>query len=195
MKSILAGISISIGAIAFLSCDNTFIGASLFSIGLLMVCTFNLNLYTGKVCYLNRGVSLKQVIHTWFGNLIGTVLIGTLLRMTRLSSLSIRATEICDIKLNDSLLSIFILSMLCNIMIYVGVENFKNNPHYYGKYISLYLGVVVFIVCGFEHCVANMFYFTLAGVWSIETIKYLLVMTLGNAVGGIAFTRLRKMYI
>ena len=58
-------------------------------------------------------------------------------------------------------------------------------------YISLYLGVVVFIICGFEHCVANMFYFTLAGVWSIETIKYLLVMTLGNAVGGIAFARLK----
>lgn len=192
IKAILGGIAISIGGTAFLSCDNKFIGASLFSIGLLMVCTLNLGLYTGKMCYSK---SVKEVAIIWLGNLIGTCLTAMLINLTRLSGLSAKAAEICNVKLNDSLLSIFILSMFCNIMIYVGVDNYKNNPHQIGKYMAIYLCVVVFIMAGFEHCVANMFYFALADAWSLKTLIYLLVMTLGNAVGGIVFARLRRMYI
>lgn len=188
IKAILGGIAISIGGTAFLSCDDKLIGASLFAIGLLMVCTLNLGLYTGKVCYSK---SVKEIVMTWLGNLIGTCLTAMLINLTRLSGLSINAAEICSVKLNDSLLSIFILSMFCNIMIYVGVENYKNNPHQIGKYMAIYLCVVVFIIAGFEHCVANMFYFALADAWSLKAITYLLVMTLGNAVGGMAFARLR----
>ena len=45
--------------------------------------------------------------------------------------------------------------------------------------------MVVFILCGFEHCVANMYYFTMGGAWSARTILYLFVITLGNAAGGV----------
>ena len=50
----------------------------------------------------------------------------------------------------------------------------------------------VFILCGFEHCVANMYYFSVAGMWSGKTLLYLLVMTLGNAVGGVVFPVIRR---
>ena len=50
----------------------------------------------------------------------------------------------------------------------------------------------VFILCGFEHCVANMYYFTMGGAWSGRAILYLLVMTLGNAVGGVIGPVTRK---
>jgi formate/nitrite transporter FocA (FNT family) len=53
-----------------------------------------------------------------------------------------------------------------------------------GKYLSLFLGVIVFILCGFEHCIANMFYISMAGMWSGKAFVFLLVNTLGNAVGG-----------
>ena len=188
IKSILAGIAISIGGIAYLSCEDKFVGASLFSIGLFMVCTFDLSLYTGKVCYSR---SVKEIALTWLGNLIGTAGTGTAIGMTRLSELSVKAAKISQLKISDNLFSIFVLSMLCNMMIYVGVESYKNNQHFIGKYMGMYLSIVVFIMAGFEHCVANMFYFTLADAWSLKTITYLLVMTIGNAVGGIGFARLR----
>ena len=188
LKSILAGVSIAIGGIVFLVCDDKFIGASLFSIGLLMVCTFNLNLYTGKVCYITN---IKEMVRIWFGNLIGTFTVGKAIQLTRLAYISEKASVLCQTKLNDSLISIFILSILCNVMIYLGVENYKNNPHQIGKYVAIYLCIVVFIMAGFEHCVANMFYFTLAGVWNLKVVGYLLVMTIGNAVGGIMFARLK----
>ena len=50
---------------------------------------------------------------------------------------------------------------------------------------------MVFILCGFEHCVANMYYFSVAGMWSGKALVYLLVMTLGNSVGGILFPLVR----
>ena len=54
-----------------------------------------------------------------------------------------------------------------------------------GKYIGIFLGVTVFILCGFAHCVANMFYFSAANVWGGWALLYMLVMTLGNACGGV----------
>ncbi|MCM1441307.1 MAG: formate/nitrite transporter family protein, partial [Roseburia sp.] len=89
-------------------------------------------------------------------------------------------------------LSLFILGVLCNILIFIAVDGFKNNPHELGKYLSLFFGVTVFILCGFEHCVADMFYFTAAGAWSADALVRLLVITLGNAVGGVLLPLCRE---
>ena len=53
-------------------------------------------------------------------------------------------------------------------------------------------GVMVFILCGFEHCVANMFYFSAANVWGGRALGYMLVMTLGNACGGVIIPLCRR---
>ena len=78
-------------------------------------------------------------------------------------------------------------------MIYIAVEGYKNIPHETGKYLAILFGVVVFILCGFEHCVANMYYFTIGNAWSWKAVGYLLLMTAGNAAGGIAIPVLRKL--
>ena len=51
LLGILAGLSISIGCIAFLSSGDKIIGSLFFVIGLFMILNFNFNLFTGKVCY------------------------------------------------------------------------------------------------------------------------------------------------
>ncbi|MCR5483046.1 MAG: formate/nitrite transporter family protein [Bacilli bacterium] len=53
------------------------------------------------------------------------------------------------------------------------------------KYVGTFMGITIFILCGFENCVANMFYFTISRLWSIDVIRYILVMILGNSVGSI----------
>ena len=54
-----------------------------------------------------------------------------------------------------------------------------------GKYIAVFICVTVFILAGFEHCVANMYYFTVAGVWGWNAILALYVMIIGNSLGSI----------
>ena len=58
--------------------------------------------------------------------------------------------------------------------------------------LSLFFGVMVFIFCGTEHCVADMFYFWMAGLWSGRAILSVLVISLGNAAGGVLFATLHR---
>ena len=193
--AILAGACIGIGGTVFLSVENRVLGAVLFTVGLFSVCVFGLNLFTGKVCYVfdNKPAYVLDVAIIWLGNLVGTALVAAAMGATRAGdALAAAAQALCDVKLGDGLGSIFILAIFCNIMIWVGVEGYKTIAHEIGKYLALFFGVVVFILCGFEHCVANMFYFSMAGVWSGKAIVYLLVMTAGNAVGGVIFPLVRK---
>ncbi len=192
--AVLAGMAISIGGAAFLSVESKILGSVLFTVGLFTVCCFGFNLYTGKVCYVfeNKPGYTLDVVIIWLGNLLGTWLTAQLFLATRIGEgFALRAAELCATKLGDELLSIFILAIFCNIMIFIGVDGYKRNPHEVGKYLALFFGVVVFIICGFEHCVANMFYFSVAGAWSARTFGYLLVMTLGNAVGGVIIPLIR----
>ena len=77
-------------------------------------------------------------------------------------------------------------------MIYIAVEGYKSIPHEIGKYLAIFFGVTVFVICGFEHCVANMYYFTVGSAWNGKAVLYLLIMTAGNAVGGVLIPLLRK---
>lgn len=195
ISAILAGICIGIGGTVYLSLDNKVIGALLFTIGLFVICTNGLHLFTGKVCYIfdNGKEYLASIPVIWLGNLAGTFCTATVLCMTRIGAgLTEKAAAICQTKLDDGIVSILILSFFCNILIYIAVDGYKNNPHEAGKYLALFFGVVVFILCGFEHCVANMFYFSAAHVWSAHTLFYLLIMTLGNGLGGVFVPLIKK---
>lgn len=192
----LAGVSIALGGTVFLSLDNKVLGALFFTVGLFAVCTFGFNLFTGKVCYIfeNDRKFALNLIPIWLGNLLGAWLTGEALRATRIATIAEKATAMCQTKLNDGLGSVFILAIFCNILIFIAVDGFKNNPHELGKYLALFFGVTVFILCGFEHCVANMFYISMAGMWSGKSLLFILVNTLGNAAGGVLIPLLRICY-
>ena len=186
VHAVLAGMCIGLGGAVYLSVENKVIGATLFTVALFTICTFGYNLYTGKVAHLfdNDRRYIIDVILIWLGNFLGCWGTATLFGMTRIAGIAEKAAMLCEVKLGDDLLSIFILGIFCNVCIVIGVDGFKQNPHEVGKYLSLFLGVIVFILCGFEHCIANMFYISMAGMWSGKAFVFLLVNTLGNAVGG-----------
>lgn len=181
IDSILAGILIGMGGVAYLSCEDRVVGSFLFSFGLLTIVCRQLSLYTGKIGYVGR-LGIPDILLTLVGNCMGTLLVGWVMRMTR-STISSQA--LVDTKLNDSPLSIFVLSVFCGALMYLAVDNYKKSR----SWIFVILPVLIFILSGFEHCIANMFYFTLAGVWqSWQTMYYLLIMIVGNAVGSWIFT-------
>ncbi len=195
VSAVLAGISVGLGGLVFLSVENRVVGAALFAIGLFVVCTFGLHLFTGKLCYLfenDRRYALALPL-IWLGNLCGTGITAALAHLTRIVPIAERAAALCQVKTGDSLLSLFFLGVLCNIFIYIAVEGYRSNPHELGKYLSLFFGVMVFILAGTEHCVADMFYFWMAGAWSGRAVLCVLVITLGNFCGGLLFPLLRRL--
>lgn len=194
VAAIAAGVCVGIGGTVYLSVENQVIGAFLFTAGLFTICSYSFNLFTGKVCYvLQRDKCYAvEVVCIWLGNVCGTFGMASLEKLTRIGEKLVgRAEAISAMKLGDGLLSIFILAVLCNIMIYVAVDGFLHNPTVLGKYLAMFFGVVVFILAGFEHCIANVYYFTLADAWDGHALLYLAVMTLGNTVGGVLIPQLR----
>ncbi len=195
ISAVLAGISVALGGLQLLSAENRVVGAALFTIGLFVICTFGLHLFTGKLCYLfdnDRAYALALPL-IWLGNLCGTGLAARAVRRTRIASVAERAASLCAVKTGDSLLSLFFLGVFCNICIYIAVEGYRSNPHELGKYLSLFFGVMVFILCGAEHSVADMFYFWVAGAWSPRAVLCILIISLGNLCGGLFFPLLRRL--
>lgn len=188
IKSILAGIMIGIGGTIYLSLDDKIVGSILFAIGLFVIVVYSFNLYTGKIGYLINNFNkkyIRELIITLIGNFIGTFFVGFILKYTRIyTMISDKAKTLAEIKLNDTLISILILSFFCGILMYLAVNTYKEVKDI-GKYLAVFLGVIVFILCGFEHCIANMYYFSVSSTWSLNTLLYLLVMILGNSLGGI----------
>ena len=187
IKSVLAGIMIGIGGTIYLSLDNKVVGASLFGIGLFMIVIYGFNLYTGKIGYLVNNFNfkyIKMLVITLIGNFIGTFFVGYIFKFTRIYSLiHDKAKLLVNVKLDDSLVSILILAFFCGILMYLAVNTYKENKDI-SKYLGVFLGVIVFILCGFEHCIANMYYFSVANIWNLNTLLYLLIMILGNSLGG-----------
>lgn len=186
LKAILAGVVIGIGGIAYLSVESTYLGSVLFGIGLFVIMTFSFNLFTGKVGYATeKGVKfIPELAVIFLGNFIGTAITALLSRFTRIKGISERALKLCETKLGDNLVSILILAFFCGILMYIAAEGFTRIDGDFMKVLVVFLPVVVFILAGFEHVIANMLYFTLAGVWSLKAVLYLLIMTLGNSLGG-----------
>lgn len=194
LRSVLTGFAIGIGGAVYLSCDSKYIGSFLFGTGLFVILSFGFNLFTGKVGYAveNKPAYLLDLLIIWLGNLAGTAAMGGMLLCTRISGIGEKAAAMCEVKLSDGILSILILSFFCGMLMFIAADGFKTVENPVGKMLMVFLPVMVFILSGYEHCVANMFYFTVGGAWSAKALGYLLLMSLGNAVGGMFIPLVRK---
>ena len=79
LKSILAGIFISIGSFIFVKLGGGIAAALLFSIGLLGIFTLELKLYTGYIGFIFNTPhilnNIKTALIILFGNLIGSCIL------------------------------------------------------------------------------------------------------------------------
>ena len=186
-SAILAGMLIGMGGTVFLSQSNPVVGSFLFAIGLFTIVVFQLHLFTGKVGYtpFQKTVYLIELAITWLGNLVGTGITACMVRNSRIyEGMAERVTGIAEVKLADNFLSIFLLAFFCGMLMFIAVDCFRNVQGSTLRFIGVFIPVMVFILSGFEHVIANMFYFSLAGAWSAHCVAAIIVMTLGNAVGG-----------
>ncbi len=188
IKSVLAGVMITIGLIAYFRITNKVLGSIAFSISFFVIYSYGLTLYNDKVGYsLSKGASKNLLlIPIWIGNLTGTLLTGYALQLTRLSkTVAKRALTLANTRLTDNIWSILIMAFFCGIVMFVSADTFKNASNSIQKYIAVFLPAVVFMLCGFEHCVVDMAIFTLSRAWKVKSVWSIIVVTIGNAAGAL----------
>lgn len=190
------------------------LGAFVFPVGLTLVCCVGTELFTGNsllvLPLLEKQVDLKEVLRNWglvyLGNLIGSLLVACLVVYSHLPSIfggaladtmTAAAVSKTSLSFGDALMR----GILCNILVCLAVWlSFAANEQA-GKIIGLYLPTMLFVLSGFEHSIANM-YFIPAGMMSAAVygagsapitmggflLNNLLPVTIGNLIGGAAFT-------
>ncbi len=168
---------ISIGGSVFLSCENRYVGAFFFSVGLVGVVMLGLNLYTGKIGYImdNDKAFFADTALSVIGNLVGCFIVGLM------QAPKGNVVNIVESKLSKTPLTVFSDAILCGILIFVCVEIFKKK----GTPLGILLCIPTFILCGFEHSIADMFYIINAREFTVSAAIFLLIVVLGNAVGGL----------
>ena len=176
-KSTLAGLLISLGATAFLTAGNKIVGALLFSIGLTAVILLEANLYTGKIGYVNSKAKLISAALILIQNLLVALVCGLIFYSTK--------NNICENlwlnKLTKSWHEFLFDSIGCGICIYLSVELYKKT----GSIFVIVLGVLVFILSGFEHCIADIFYLSASISFDLKSILYILTAIIGNSIGSL----------
>ena len=178
--SICAGIAISIGCMAYLISSS----AWTFPIGLFIVCSFGLNLFTGKVCF-SKLKDIPSLIVCLVFNIITAFGMGYLIGFCR-PSLVFDAGNLVVIKYTRGFVWLIPYAILCNALIYVAVESYRSEIlSMVARLFGLYFATAIFVICGFEHCVANAFYFGLARDLSVKSVSFLGLNALFNAVGGV----------
>lgn len=201
--AILAGIAIAIGGTAFLFNSSLggqkIVGSMLFCLGLYAVCTLGYNLFTGKVGYVFENEPKSYIpflIYVWIGNYVGSIIFGLVVRYIYAGNGKFieAANNVAEakIKLVGQPLKLFILAILCNLLVVLAVEEFRFNQHELGKYLGIFGAITVFVFLGFEHSIANMYYMAV-GDKIVEGIPNILIVTLGNIVGGVIVPGSRKL--
>ncbi len=187
--AVAAGIFIGVGGSVLLSCDNRYLGAVFFAIALLAICTLGLYLFTGKIGYIwnsHTAVDVCCIIAGLLGNMAGTWLSATALRFCRAPLIDV-VRPMVDAKLAQAPLQSVLTGIFCGLLMYTAVAIYKEK----GTHLGILFCVPVFILAGFEHSIADMFYFFLAGEYSLRGVGFILLVILGNTVGGMLLPALR----
>lgn len=188
-ESLCAGVLITIGGTVFLSCENKTVGAVLFSVALLCICYKGYYLFTGKIGYLveqHRKKDFADLLIGLLGNLICTFLLGMLLRNV-LPDIGDKAAQMCSAKLMQNPLHTFIRGFFCGILMYLAVSIYKEKSSVLGVLFC----VPVFILCGFEHSIADMFYFGTSGLFDTKIILFMALVVAGNTFGAMLLPALK----
>lgn len=196
---VLAGISIGLGALAFVVAKSfgadicaQLAGSALFAVGLLAVCSFGMYLYTGKIGYAldNKPAYLLDLLIGLSGNFIGAAGFGFLCSFN--DKFKTGANAIAAVRATESWYISLVLGIVCGILVFIAVDIFKRKPGAVGV-LGLILAVMTFVFVGSEHCIANIAYFSMGQAWTWGLAFNVLLVALGNSIGALGFRGLLKL--
>ena len=207
----LAGVGASCAAVSIESASvGKFVGSCIFPAGLAMVLVAGSELFTGNcliiIPVLEKKASIfgmaRNLVVVYLGNLAGGLIVysGTLSLFSGYFAVSAVNTAVS--KCTMSFTSALLKGILCNFLVCIAVWMSFTAKDTSGKIIGLFFPIMLFVLCGFEHCVANMYYIP-AGImalsnpayalskidtagltWTAFFVRNLIPVTIGNLIGG-----------
>ncbi len=207
---IMAGLFIGLAAAASNTVSSTVDNGSLgrllcglvFPTGLTMVLLAGSELFTGNclmvVPLLQREITLPAMLKNWIfvyiGNFIGSLIVVFLVywggQLDLFSgALAVSTVQVAANKCSLTFAEALCMGILCNFLVCIAVWISFAATTVAGKIAGLFLPIMLFVLCGFEHSVANMYY-GMAGliantneayhVAALETVSNLSNLTAGN---------------
>jgi formate/nitrite transporter len=218
LLGILAGAYIALGGLGsqIASCTASdasaarMVSSVVFPIGLFMVLIGGAELFTGNcliiIPVLSGKAKLSGMLKNWvlvyLGNMVGGFLIALIAATSHIYSfagnaLAQNVVQTAVTKANISFSDGLLRGILCNVLVCLAVWCSFSADEIAGKVLTLWFPVMLFIICGFEHCVANM-YFIPAGMLTSALygipadglslfgffVTNLIPVTIGNIIGG-----------
>lgn len=206
---ILAGIYIGFGGLANTIISQTlgnidpglakFAGAAVFPVGLMLVVVAGAELFTGNnlmtLAVMNKKITLLQMFRNWgtvwVANLVGSVLLALIVFYGGVldGDAGTKAIAIAESKASLDVMTLIFRGILCNILVVLAVWMATSSQDIISKLFSCWFPVMLFVLCGFEHSIANMFFIPMgmllgAKVTMVALIKNLVFVTIGNILGG-----------
>jgi len=221
LQSVLGGFFLSLAAHAALIAsyslfeDNNIglarlVSASIFPLGLVIIVLSGFSLFTGNVSVIASDDSnnkidillskLKLLVVSYIGNLIGALSLVFLLYFGNNSSPNNEfnkvLTSLTSNKLNTPVSELIIKGFICNILVCFAVLLSQCTNVILSKVALTYFPVFLFILGGYEHSIANMYYIPYgllldnnSYVEIITVLNNFLFVTFGNLLGGIFVTK------
>ena len=202
-EGILAGLMITIGCCVYLACVTKLgddsaakiigkvAGAVVFSVGLIAVCYFGFSLYTGKIGFIiadHSKEAISVLLLGLLGNVMAAAAFGTLMGLA-IPDLRETAIVACTNRLTQAWWQTLLRGVGCGILMYVAVGIFKEKK----SPLGIVFAIPAFILAGFEHSIADMGYFAIAGA-DFEPAKacgFIWLVILGNTIGSLIIPTLR----
>ena len=186
------------------------VGAMVFPAGMAMVLIAGSELFTGNtliiLAVLERKISVMRMLKSWLfvfiGNFIGAamVAVGVVLGHTPdlfgadlAASVVAAGASRCNLGFGEAV----VRGILCNVLVCIAVWMSFAAKNVSGKLLTSFWPVMVFVLCGFEHSVADMYFGTAALLASLEYgitaeglsvlnffVNCIIPVTIGNIIGG-----------
>lgn len=228
LVGLLSGIALAVACIATMSVTCYFdnagvarvVNALLFPFGLCIIIFMGGELFTGNslivIGILEKKATVTGMLYNWFwvytGNFIGSLLIiipysTTYLMNSGDGALAVTIMRTAANKAGLHWSESFLLAILCNILVCIAVLICTGAPDAIGKAAGGIIPISLFVMSGFEHCVANMSYIPLGILASQQSdlaaiaveqgvnignltvgnffMNNLIPVSVGNTVGGI----------
>lgn len=214
--ALLGGFFIGLGGHGYLVVSQTlssidvglakFMGAAVFPVGIMLVVFAGGELYTGNAliasAWANGDVKLsafiKNLIIVYVANLVGALLLVFILYKSGLYTghLAEKTVAIAEAKSSLTFTAAFMRGILCNVLVAIAVYISVASTDVIGKIFALWFPVMLFVLSGYEHSVANMFFIPMGALlgadldWTKVLLNNVIPVTLGNLVGGGGFVGL-----
>lgn len=241
LLGIVAGFFIGIGAeasslamhgISNVGLARTVAGA-VFPIGLMLIVLLGGELFTGN-CLISMAVydkkaklkgMIRNLIIVYISNFIGAALMAWMINNCGQLNFSDGGAGAFTIKVALGKVGIdpiqaIVSGILCNVLVCLAIFMAATAKDVAGKCIAIFFPIFVFVISGFEHCVANMYYIP-AGIFAAQNSLYaakatelygitaeqlsglnfgtmfsnLIPVTIGNIIGGMVFVGLLYWYL